>query len=447
MSATTFGWLGIVRLGLVQMALGAVVVITTTVLNRIMVVELALPALLPGLLVAWHYVVQFARPRMGHGSDVGGRRTPWIVGGMAVLAAGAVLAAASVAWAGSARSEGLALAVLAFTLIGLGVSAAGTSLLVLLAKQVPPQRRAPAATIVWLMMIAGFAITAGTVGQVLDPYSPARLVGVTAAVAVAAFVVACAALWRLEGRAAVGATLGAGEPRRPDFRAALREVWSEAPARRFTVFVFVSMLAYSAQDLILEPFAGTAFGMTPGQSTALAGLQHGGALVGMLVVALAGQRFAGRALGSMRAWTIGGCLASALALAGLALAGWVGPGWPLRANTFALGAANGAFAIAAIASMMRLAGDGHTQREGMRMGLWGAAQALAFGIGGLGGAAASDLARHVVGAPGPAYGLVFAGEALLFVVSARLACRIAAAPSKYSPQPRVGAAWRPSEAL
>lgn len=446
MRATTFGWLGIVRLGLVQMALGAVVVITTTVLNRIMVVELALPALLPGLLVAWHYVVQFARPRMGHGSDVGGRRTPWIVGGMAVLGAGAVLAAGAVAWAGSARSEGLALAVLAFALIGLGVSAAGTSLLVLLAKQVPPRRRAPAATIVWLMMIAGFAITAGAVGQVLDPYSPARLVAVTAVVAVAAFVVACAALWRLEGGAFDGAQLAAGEPGRTDFRAALREVWSEAPARRFTVFVFVSMLAYSAQDLILEPFAGTAFGMTPGQSTALAGLQHGGALLGMIVVALAGPCFAGRALGSMKAWAIGGCLASALALAGLAVAGWVGPGWPLRVNTFALGAANGAFAIAAIASMMRLAGDGHARREGMRMGLWGAAQALAFGIGGLGGAAASDLARHVVGAPGPAYGLVFAGEALLFVVSARLACRIAAAPATVPPPRVVGGAWRPSEA-
>ena len=85
---TPFGWGSIARLGLVQMALGAIVVLTTSTLNRVMVVELALPALLPGLLVALHYLVQIARPRMGHGSDVGGRRTPWIVGGMAVLAFG-----------------------------------------------------------------------------------------------------------------------------------------------------------------------------------------------------------------------------------------------------------------------------------------------------------------------------------------------------------------------
>jgi len=57
-----------------------------------MVVELALPALLPGALVALHYLVQVSRPRMGHGSDQGSRRTPWIIGGMAVLAIGAILA-------------------------------------------------------------------------------------------------------------------------------------------------------------------------------------------------------------------------------------------------------------------------------------------------------------------------------------------------------------------
>ena len=82
----SLGWLGIARLGLVQAMLGAVVVLTTSTLNRVMVVELALPALLPGLLVALHYAVQLSRPRMGYGSDVGGRRTPWIMGGMAVLA-------------------------------------------------------------------------------------------------------------------------------------------------------------------------------------------------------------------------------------------------------------------------------------------------------------------------------------------------------------------------
>jgi MFS transporter, BCD family, chlorophyll transporter len=85
-NSSPLNWFGIVRLGLVQTALGAIVVLTTSTLNRVMVVELALPAMLPGALVALHYAVQILRPRMGYGSDVGNRRTPWIVGGMAILA-------------------------------------------------------------------------------------------------------------------------------------------------------------------------------------------------------------------------------------------------------------------------------------------------------------------------------------------------------------------------
>ena len=81
-------WLGIARFGLVQAALGAIVVLTTSTINRVMIVELALPAMVPGLLVTWHYALQVLRPSWGHGSDKGGRRTPWIIAGMGTLALG-----------------------------------------------------------------------------------------------------------------------------------------------------------------------------------------------------------------------------------------------------------------------------------------------------------------------------------------------------------------------
>lgn len=430
----TFGWLGIVRLGLVQAALGAIVVMTTSTLNRVMVVELGLAALLPGLLVGLHYAVQATRPRMGWGSDVGGRRTPWIVGGMAVLAAGGTLAALAVAWMHTQPEAGLALAALGFVMIGLGVSACGTSLLVLLAKRVAQPRRAAAATTVWVMMIMGFAVTAGVAGGLLDPYSPARLVQVTAGVSVLALAITVLAVWRLEGARVPQAVDAMADAPRPAFREALREVWRETTARRFTVFVFVSMLAYSAQDLILEPFAGAVHGFTPGESTRLAGVQHGGVLLGMLLVAAAGtlaRRPSLAWLGSLRGWTLGGCIASAIALGGLAAAGTAGAAgqpWPLRENVFLLGVANGAFSIGAIGSMMQLASQGRASREGVRMGLWGAAQGIAFGLGGLAGTAASDLARWLIAQPGTAYACVFALEGALFALSALLAARIVIVP-------------------
>jgi BCD family chlorophyll transporter-like MFS transporter len=432
-SAPGLGWLAIVRLGLVQTALGAIVVLTTSTINRVMVVELALPAMLPGFLVALHHVVQMSRPHFGHRSDVGGRRTPWIIGGMFALALGGVGAATGTAVMATAHGLGVAIAVCSFVVIGLGVGAAGTSLLALLAKRVDPGRRAAAATIVWIMMIAGFAITAGAAGHFLDPFSPERLVAVTATVSAAAFLVTLLALWGVEGAAQQApAAEDAAAPHgaaRPRFGQALREVWEEPDARRFTIFVFVSMLAYSTQDLILEPYAGTVFGMTPGESTQLAGVQHGGVLLGMLLVAITGTAARRAAPGLLRWWTVGGCAASALALAGIAYGGGEALAWPLRLNVFLLGVANGAFAVAAIASMMTLAGRGRSRSEGIRMGLWGGAQAIAFGLGGFLGTVAIDVSRQFLDNPVHAYAIVFSGEAALFLYAAVLGLTVRLATS------------------
>ncbi len=412
------GWLGILRLGLVQAGLGSVVVLATSTLNRVMVVELALPALIPGALIAFHYGVQVLRPRMGYGSDLGGRRTPWIVGGMAALAIGGIGAAGATALMATHLAAGIAVAVAAFALVGVGVGSAGTALLTLLAKRVDPGRRAAAATVVWLMMIAGIAVTATVAGKLLDPFSPGRLVLVTSAAALAAFAVAALAAWGMEGAAS------ASEPAAPQaggFLAALKEVWAEPQARRFAIFVFVSMLAYSAQELILEPFAGAVFALTPGQSAGLTGLQHAGVLGGMALVAVGSALAGGFRHRAMRASTVGGCVGSAAAILLLAASGPLGLGWPLREGVVLLGVANGAFAVSAIGSMMGLASNGRAAREGTRVGLWGAAQALAFGAGGLAGTAASDLARLVFGSPATAYAAVFVMEAALFLAAAVLA--------------------------
>lgn len=417
------GWFGIVRLGLVQAALGAVVVLTTSTLNRVMVVELALPAILPGLLVALHYAIQIARPRLGYGSDVGGRCTPWIVGGMAVLAVGGAGASASVVLMSTHVTAGILAAVVAFVLIGIGVGASGTALLTLLAKRVAEQRRPAAATITWMMMIAGFIVTTAVAGRLLDPYSPMRLFTVTLGVVIVAFIVTLLAVWRIERAPAVEQTVA---PIKTPFREALAQVWSESRARQFTLFVFVSMLAYSGQDLILEPFAGAVLGLTPGQSTSLSSVQNGGALLGMILVAVVGSAFAGTRFASLRGWTVGGCIASAVSLCALAFAGEVGNAWPLRATVFLLGVSNGAFAVAAIGSMMALAGTGRASREGVRMGLWGAAQAVAFAVGGVVATGAVDIARHVAESPAAAYAIVFVIEAALFIAAAIMANRVGA---------------------
>ena len=417
------GWFGIIRLGLVQVALGSIIVLTTSTLNRVMVVEMALPAILPGTLIGLYHAIQLSRPKFGHLGDSAGRRTPWIILGMIALALGGAGGAFGTALMEASAGLGLVVLLASFVLVGLGVGAAGTSLLVMLAKCVAPERRPAAASLVWIMMIAGFAITAGIAGHLLDPFSLERMVIVSASVSVIAVLVTCVSLWGLEGDT-VSLTKAGATARSGTFSTAMRSVWQEPHARLFTIFVFMSMLAYSAQDLILEPYAGALFGLTPGESTKLAGVQNVGVLCGMLLLAAAGSLSSRGDLILLRRWIMSGCVLSALALLGLVIGSRHTDMWPLTLNVFALGLFNGLYAVAAIATMMALAGQGQESREGLRMGLWGASQAVAMGIGGFVGTVGVDLMRVLDFGYATAYSAVFLTEAILFFAAAALARRV-----------------------
>ena len=411
-------WASIVRLGAVQMCLGAIVVLCTSTLNRLMVVEASMPAVLPGLLVGLHYAVQISRPSWGYRSDIGGNRTRFIILGMVALALGGFLAALGFVVMTQMFVTGLAVSILAYVLIGAGVGASGTSLLALLATATHPRRRAAAATITWLMMIFGIAVTATVVGKALDPYSPALLLKLVALAGSVAVIVTVLAVWGVEVR-----HVRAAQPQADalPFRAGLAQVWAEPRARNFTLFIFLSMIAYFMQDLILEPYAGLVFGFTPGQSTQLSGVQNGGVVIGMLTVGIAAT---GLCIGSLRAWVMTGCAGSALSLVAIALAGQKAGGADLiRPAVMSLGFFNGMFAVAAISAMMALSSEGREKREGTRMGLSGAAQAMAAGLGGVLGAGAVDLARGVMATP-LAFGLVFTIEAALFVLATLMAAQI-----------------------
>lgn len=416
----TLGWPGILRLGLVQMALGSIVVLATATLNRVMVVELALPAVLPGFLVALYQGSQMSRPLFGHSADQHARRTPWILGGLAVLITGGICAALSVVLMETRLGLGIAAAILSFIAIGAGIGAAGTNLLALLAARVSDDRKAAAGSAVWIMMIFGLAATGIGAGANLDPYTHTRLVAVTCSVGAIAMLLGIIGTWGIER----GAIAPPETNEKPDFMAAVREVWEDRSARVFAVFVFTAMVAYNTQDLILEPYAGHVFGMTPGESTQLGGMHHGGALLGMILVLLAGTALKRWINLPVNTWVVGGCAASGFALIALGFGGQQNADWPIAPNVFLLGFSNGVFAVAAIGAMMVLATGGTSAREGMRMGVFGAAQAIAFAIGSFAGTVAVDIMRALTPDLALAYGTVFIGEGLIFLLSAALAARI-----------------------
>jgi len=413
----TLSWLSIVRLGLVQMCLGAVVVLMTSTLNRLMVVELSLAATLPGALVAIHYLVQISRPKWGFLSDIQGNRTKWIILGMIILAVGANLAALCIPLYSFNATAATILSFFAYTIIGLGVGASGTSLLALLATHTIQHRRAAAATITWLMMIFGIAVTATVVGKLLDPYSVERLIKIVFGLTLVTVAITFISTLNIErGLSSINKNINKSQ----SFLTGLKVIWANSQTKRFSVFVFLSMTAYFMQELILEPYAGIVFSFTPGQSTSLSGMQNGGVFLGMLAVGIACTGFK---FGALKNWVWAGCMGSCISLVLIALAGQSPEIVPLAPLVFGLGIFNGMFAVAAIGSMMSLASQNNDSREGTRMGLWGAAQAIAAGFGGLLGTILVDLLRLANFSHADAYGTVFIFEAALFALAASIATR------------------------
>lgn len=414
----TLGWGGITRLCLANAAIGGLAALPVNLFNRLMTVELALPALLPGLLVALHYAVQLSRPVWGHRSDTKGGRTPFVLMGIALVGLGVYAVAATVGLAETNAPRAIGVWVLAYTAIGIGIGAAGTSFLALLATAAPDTRKGAAATLAWLMLIAGAIASSIGTGIALDPYSPERLRTVIAVVCVIAFALTVIATLGVERRLDV-----APAPADPSLRAALETAWQDPSARAFTGFVFLSILAFYLSELVLEPFAGHVHGLTPDQSTKLSGGKDGAALLGMI----AAGALSTFGIGSLRGWAVIGCVLSALGLIALVAT------LPIMPSTMLLGLGNGLFVVGAIGSMMRLAAE-QPGATGTRMGVFGAAQAVAAGLAGLLATGILDVAR-VGFDDATAYGIVFTLEAILFLAAALVAGRLLQSRASATLQP------------
>jgi len=427
-------WFSILRLGLVQLCIGSSVVIPLSTLNRLMKVELALPATIAGFLIALHYAVQLTRVNWGYLSDKTQNRSQWIIFGMLILGIGGVLASASIPLIESNFVYGIMLALFSYTLIGFGVGAAGTPLLALLASYSSKSQKGFAASITFLMMILGLAITGITAGIILDPYSHQKLIKITACLAIITNILSYLSLKNLEKtlRNNTDARTPNASNYKEPFLEGIKKVWMEREARLFTIFIFISMGAFSMQDPILEPFAGEVFGFAVGESTKLDGFHKIGTLIGIILIILCLSKFRigfaslsivkKERLGSEKFWLITGCLFSAFSLFIISLLGltYRDPGI-LNSIVFLFGISNGVFTAGILGTMLHLASRGSDDNNtGTRMGIWGAAQAYATMIAVFFSTVLIDILGLMMNSLPSVYGIVFLTAASFFIAAAFL---------------------------
>jgi BCD family chlorophyll transporter-like MFS transporter len=438
----------LMRLALFQVSVGMAVALLNGTLNRVMIVELAVPAWLVSTMVALPLVFAPLRALIGFRSDVhrsaiGWRRVPYIWMGTLLQFGGlAIMPFALLVLSGGANGApwvGQAGAALAFLLVGAGLHTTQTAGLAL-ATDLSPQHAVPrVVALLYVMLLLGMVTSSLAFGVLLGEFGEIKLIQVVQGAAAVTFLLNVVALWKQEPR---NPTRTSRRDPRPAFRDAWRAHLRNPRSRRFLLAVGLGTAGFSMQDILLEPYGGEVLRLSVAETAALTAVFTIGTLAGF---ALAARRLA-RGADAYRLAALG-AVAGVFAFACVILSAPTQSAFLFRAGTMAIGFGAGLFAVGTLTAAMAQQADG---QNGLALGAWGAVQATAAGVAiALGGAlrdAAAALAQ--AGALGPAlteaatgYGVVYHVEiVLLFLALAVIGPLVGSSTAPLSPSSRFGLA-------
>ena len=400
----------LLRLSLFQISVGMTLVLLVGTLNRVMIVELGVPATVVGVMIALPLLFAPFRALVGHRSDthrceLGWRRVPFIWKGSLLQFGGfAFMPFALLVLAGKGQADtaplwvGHASAGLAFLLVGAGAHIVQTAGLALATDLTPPESHPRVVGLMYVMLLAGMIASALIFGAALADFSPARLVQVIQSAAVAAVVLNVVAMWRQETRR----PLRGAEPRAPD--PTFRESWArfcrgEHALRRLAI-VGLGTMAFGMADVLLEPYGGQVLQWSVAATTTLTALLAVGGLLGFV--------FASHALGpgsDPYRLTLNGALVGVPAFALVVLAAPFQLDGAFLVGNFLIGFGAAVFGHATLTATMSLAPK---SQAGLALGAWGAVQATAAGIALALSGALRDAVNAAIGASGELWGITAA---------------------------------------
>lgn len=413
----------LLRLSLFQVSVGMAVVLLNGTLNRVMILELGVPAWLVALMISLPLAFAPLRALIGFRSDVhrsalGWRRVPFIWFGTLLQFGGlAIMPFALILLSGDTRSSpliGQVGAALAFLLVGAGLHTTQTAGLALATDLAPANRRPRVVALLYVMLLAGMVASAVAFGALLQDFSQIRLIQVIQGTALLTMVLNCVALWKQEARdpgRAIDERAGSG------FLATWRAFAGERRTRRFLVAVGLGTAAFSMQDVLLEPNGGEILHLGVGATTLLTAFLAGGTLAAF---ALAARRLSRG--GDPHRIAATGALVGIAAFASVVFAAPLDSALLFRIGATLIGFGGGLFSVGTLTAAMALDAGG---RNGLALGAWGAVQATAAGTAIAAGGALRDLvsslgARGALGealaTPAVGYSFVYHVEiGLLFI--------------------------------
>ena len=401
------------RLAGFPLGLGLTSVLVSGTLNRVMIVEMNIPASLVGLFFALPLLISPLRVWLGYRSDAfplwGLRREPLIIFGS--LLAGLGVAGATLALVESPTLSLLVTAALvtAFIAYGFGRNLSSNTFEALLADKFTGDQRPRAVTFYKVAMFVGIMLGALLLGQLLDPFSEPRLLAIVITAAVGSFLLTILSIVRQEPRRDAIQT-ESQEARSTDFWTTFKTmVWADPQIRRFFIFVMLTVIGTLAQDVLLEPYAGLVLNMSVGQTTTLTAIWGAGTLLSM---GAAGAWLIKR-YGYVRVVRVG-LVMGVVTFLSLILSGALYLRGVFLVLVFFLGVSTGLSASGMLSAVIDFTTP---ERAGLLMGVWGVAHNLGQAVGNLIGGVVVDLVQALQGNALTAYGVVFTLEAILLLAA------------------------------
>jgi BCD family chlorophyll transporter-like MFS transporter len=420
----------LLRLSLFQVTVGMAAVLLIGTLNRVMIVELGVPAWLVALMVSLPLVFAPFRAVVGFRSDqhksvLGWKRVPYLwLGTMTQFGGLAIMPFALIILSGDSNGPliiGKIAAALAFLLVGAGLHTTQTVGLALATDLSPVEKHPKVVALLCMMLLVGMVTSALLFGAVLAHFSEVRLIQVIQGSAVLTVVLNAVALWKQEPR---NPAATARDVVRPSFAESWAEFNRGGRALRRLVALGFGTMAFSMQDILLEPYGGQVLHLSVGATTAFTALLAVGGLIGF---GIAAKRL-GRGMDPYRLAGFGVAVGM-YAFAALLFAAPLQSTLLFASGVFLIGLGAGLFGHCTLTAAMAMAGR---NQIGFALGMWGAVQASAAGVA----VAAGGLIRDGVGVlasrgdfgpvlvdPATGYGVVYTIEILLL-----LATLIAAGP-------------------
>ncbi len=398
----------LLRLSLFQVSVGMALVLLVGTLNRVMIVELGVPASLVAIMVALPLVFAPFRALIGHRSDthrssLGWRRVPFIwrgtllqFGGFAIMPFALLVLAGKGEAANAPEWVGLVSAGLSFLMVGAGVHIVQTAGLALATDLTPTRMQPRVVGLMYVMLLLGMIASALIFGVALENFSPGRLVQVIQGAAMTAIMLNLIAIWKQEALAVGNAV----HPVAPD--PTFRESWDQfcrgPQAIRRLIIVGIGTMAFAMADILLEPFGGQILHLSVATTTKLTALLAFGGLLGF--------GYASRVLsGGGDPYRLA-FLGAAIGLPAFAMVIGAQPlGMPsvFLVGNFLIGFGGALFGHATLTATMHSAPK---EQAGLALGAWGAVQATAAGVGMALSGAMRDVTNLLLGPDRQIFGFV-----------------------------------------